>query len=199
MLAVDSPLTFDELANFLLSESSFYSPSGLHGLIAGYLAGGGISPELAMPDFQIFLELEQLSDRDALTQFHQKIQVSLSNEDLNFTPILPDDEQDLSLRLEALAHWCEGFLAGFGLNKMPQGKLPDLVSETLNDYAAISQVDIEDSEDGEEGEEDYFGILEFVRVSALNIFLEFKAKRKPANSDKKQAGASQYFNAKKLH
>ena len=38
----------------------------------------------------------------------------LSRAEMEFEPLLPDDETDLAARVEALGAWCQGFLYGFG-------------------------------------------------------------------------------------
>jgi uncharacterized protein len=49
-----------------------------------------------------------------LLEFIAGTEALLAGEDLDFTPLVPEDEARLSLRLGELAQWCNGFLAGYG-------------------------------------------------------------------------------------
>ena len=197
---------FDELADFLLQEGTFYPPSELQGLFTGFFIAGGQSVSSIAQDMQIFLELEHIADTTKLESLAKKVSVKLLGEALDYEVALPDDEQPLAVRMKAAAAWCEGFLAGFSLQPMEQKALPPmeqkalppLVSEALNDYAAIAQVDVEHIEEDEDSEKDYAEIVEFLRLSAMSLVGLIKPQAQHAKgADIK--GAGQYFEAKKLH
>ncbi len=189
---------FDEFANFLLQEGTFHPPSELQGLFTGFFIAGGQSVSSIAQDIQIFLELEHIADTTKLEALAKKVSVKLLGEALDYEIALPDDEQPLAVRMKAAAAWCEGFLAGFSLQPMEQKALPPLISEALNDYAAIAQVDVEHIEEDEDSEKDYAEIVEFLRLSAMSLVGLIKPQAQHAKgADIK--GAGQYFEAKKLH
>lgn len=114
----------------------------------------------------------------------------LEDNQLNFMPLLPDDEDPLIARLGSLAEWCSGFLAGFGTSG--SRKVEDFneeVLDALRDIQQISQVDSEIEEE-EEGEAAYFEVLEYVRMAALMIFTEFAMTRAPIDADKIPPGTT---------
>lgn len=189
---------FEELADFLLQEGTFHPPSELQGLFTGFFIAGGQSVGSIAQDMQIFLELEHIADTTKLEFLAKKVSVKLLGEALDYEVALPDDEQPLAVRMKAAAAWCEGFLAGFSLQPMEQKALPPLISEALNDYAAIAQVDVEHIEEDEDSEKDYAEIVEFLRLSAMSLVGLIKPQAQHAKgADIK--GAGQYFEAKKLH
>ena len=189
---------FDELADFLLQEGTFHPPSELQGLFTGFFIAGGQSVSSIAQDIQLFLELEHIADTTKLESLAKKVSVKLLGEALDYEVALPDDEQPLAVRMKAAAAWCEGFLAGFSLQPMEQKALPPLISEALNDYAAIAQVDVEYIEEDEDSEKDYAEVVEFLRLSAMSLVGLIKPQAQHAKgADIK--GAGQYFEAKKLH
>ena len=52
----------------------------------------------------------------------------------SFTPLLPDDEQSIFVRTQALGGWCEGFLFGMGLSGVKNLKaFPENLQEFIED------------------------------------------------------------------
>jgi len=146
-----------------------------------YLASLQLTVEPGTGLYDIMLE--------AVTSTHDQ----LDDDDLGFRLWLPDDDQSLDQRTDALAQWCTGFLAGLGM----QGNLPDLspeASEALEDVqqiarAALSEpVGAEESavttsetpdaaDPNEEDEKAFFEIVEYVRVVALLLREELRGPR----------------------
>ena len=50
-----------------------------------------------------------------LTGEAEDIAHALSDDELDYLPLLPDDEHVLADRVQALADWCAGVVLGFGL------------------------------------------------------------------------------------
>ena len=101
----------------------------------------------------------------------QNAQVGFASSGVELYPILPDDDTEISERLAALGEWCHGYLVGLAMTNKPMDtdELPEDISEILRDFAAISQVDV-DATEAEESENDYFEIVEFVRVSMYLVY-----------------------------
>ena len=92
--------------------------------------------------------------------------------------------------MEALAAWCQGFLSGFAfVSNNAASKDKSIVSETLNDMAAIAQVDTSDDELGDDSEYDYANLVEFLRMGAMTVFYECVTGQVP--TQKKETGALQ--------
>lgn len=94
----------------------------------------------------------------------------LNDDDYGFSLLLPDDEQQLRLRTEALVQWCDGFLFGLGAGEIKDfAQLPDDVNEISHDLAEISRAYHED-ESTEADEVAYAELIEYVRVGVLVIY-----------------------------
>ncbi|WP_066961091.1 UPF0149 family protein [Microbulbifer sp. Q7] len=185
-------VSFDDLANQIVAAGGKIGPSELHGFICGLLAAG------ARPDkgrwkneTAEFLDLEALPAdlaRDSLKLVEQSLQ-DLSDKNFAFQPLLSTGEE-LAERGQTLCLWCEGFLHGFGVGKYT-GELPATSSEALKDFAEIAQLDATSLENGPEQEREFFEVQEYVRMAALNIFVECNppsAESDPGQSGDKPAG-----------
>lgn len=171
---------FDDLANALLEQGEMLSPAELHGCLCGLLGGGFRGGEAAL-----LAELEQTlnislhgSLADDVASLRTTAIESLGEGSFDFQPLLPEDELELSQRIEAMAQWCRGFLSGYAQARVKsegQGEavLPDS-AEALRDFAAIAQaaVDDEDEQDSNAAEDAYYELLEYLRVAAMNVMLD---------------------------
>lgn len=103
---------------------------------------------------------------------------------MHFQLLLPDDEESLEARTEALAGWCSGFLAGIGeAAASPAARTllaGDTAAEILADFAEIALAASGSDEAGEEAEADsadeaaYAELVEFVRVGVQLLFDELQ-------------------------
>lgn len=156
------------------------SPAELHGCLCGLLGGGFGGDEEAL-----LAELEQTLDvslhgslADGVASLRSVAIASLGEGSFDFQPLLPEDELELSQRIEAMAQWCRGFLSGYAQARVKsegQGDavLPDS-AEALRDFAAIAQAVLDDEEDQDENaaEDAYYELLEYLRVAAMNVMLD---------------------------
>jgi uncharacterized protein len=171
-------MTFDELAHSMRVEGFEESPSELHGILAGRIAGGErLPPEGIGSALVECLAIEQeLVDnaRDDLIKLYASIIKSFEDDSFGFQPLLPGDDMALADRVRALSEWCESFLSGLG-EASGQSSLSysQEAVDTIRDMAAIAQVGYED-EDGEEDDEaDFAELMEYVRMAAIMLFTEF--------------------------
>jgi len=171
-------LTFDDIANLLVSEKiTMVSPAELHGLVAGQLASGArLTQELWLQMANDFLDIEKFSQESSkvgLVGLYQQSLTQLESLTMSLDLLIPDDEYEISQRVESLGLWVQGFLAGFGT----QGRQTDKsmgtdAKEMLNDLAQIAQVASVDLEETEDSENDFFELAEYVRMGAVFIFTE---------------------------
>ncbi|PIE20884.1 MAG: hypothetical protein CSA61_00115 [Neptuniibacter caesariensis] len=191
---------FEVVANMLVEEGvGLVSPAELHGLVCGHLAAGARLQPTAL--IQIACEL---MDTDALVHESSKVTLvnlysataaALESMDLEFQMLLPDDENEISQRAEALGRWCQNFLAGFGLyGKHTDTSLSTEAKETLNDLGQIAQVSAE-VEELEENEADLMEVQEYVRMAVLMLFTECNQ----ALEEKKQEFAKAQPENNRLH
>ena len=115
------------------------SPSELHGLLTGIVCVTEapsreewlqILSTLSIPELDE-AKLEMLAD-EAEDVFH-----ALSEDELDYLPMLPDDEHSLSERVQALADRCEGVVLGFGLASGHMRPDEQEWIEHLQDVAAV--------------------------------------------------------------
>lgn len=169
---------FDTLADWLVEEGALtVSPAELHGLLAGQVAAGArFEPAGLLQRVQELFDLEPLQGegvRQGILQLYQATLQQFQAADFSFELLLPDDDQPLPIRAEALGIWCSGFLSGFGLQerKGPQG-LSVEGQETLRDLAQIVQISTDADADSDEDESDLMEVQEYVRMAALLVFSE---------------------------
>jgi hypothetical protein len=169
---------FDTLADLLVEEGALtLSPSELHGLLSGQMAAGArFDPASLLARIAELLDIEPFRQEAARTCVMRLYLASLQQlqaPDFSFELVLPDDDQPLAVRADALGVWCSGFLSGFGLQerKGSQG-LSIEGQETLRDLAQIVQITTAADADAEEDENDLMEVQEYVRMAALLVFSE---------------------------
>lgn len=170
------PLDFDDIANQLLEQGAQYSPAHLHGAICGVVAGGGQrDPEYCLAAVMQALDLEMHGELAGnCLQLAWMTVAKLADEDLDFQLFMPDDDDEVELRVRALADWCSAFLLGYAqaMKLPPGGKLDDDASEVLRDMAAIAEAAVDADMEPEEAESHYFEISEYLRIATLNLFMD---------------------------
>lgn len=170
--------TLEELAQALSRLNAGCSASELHGVIAGLLAGGArLNRAMLQKVLEAHAEASSTLDGELLAglwQLQLKTLEDLGDSELLFMPLLPDDEEDLAARVNALAEWCQGFLVGFGTAVRPEDvRLQDeSIRETLQDIVHVSQVDGGAQDNDESDENAYAELYEFVRMAVIHLFEE---------------------------
>jgi uncharacterized protein YgfB (UPF0149 family) len=169
-----------------------------HGVLCGLICRNGA---VAYSEYLEQLNILQLvvepgqALSELLADAHVSTVLQLADMDMGFNLWLPDDDQPLVERTDALAQWCTGFLAGLGLG----GALPTLSEEAIEALDDIRQIakaaypqvgmtdaerdeilemeaeSTEDQETGEENDENAFmEIVEYVRVVTLMLCEEMR-------------------------
>lgn len=120
------------------------------------------------------LTIDALSNesRSLLTLLFNGTEKQLSGQDFSFSPFLPDDDAGLAARIEALSHWCQGFLFGLSQGGLtnPDG-LPGDLPEIVRDLIEISRAESYELDDDDQNEKDYMELIEFTRV-AVQLFID---------------------------
>lgn len=174
-------ITFDDLANLLAPLGTLNSPSELHGLLCGKLAGGANLTETAwLLDAVAFLDFLNAPDegvRDALTRVFNHTLGGLQGQD-GVTLMLPDDDTSLEDRARCLSEWCHGFLTGFGSVELAKPRqLDDDDREMLQDIAGIVQIEIDEDQLAPSAEADFMEVVEYVRMAVASLYFEFAPKQ----------------------
>lgn len=105
----------------------------------------------------------------SLLGLYAETERQLSSVDCEFAPLLPDDDEPLSLRSAALGSWCAGFLLGLSLAGISDlEKLPADSREVINDLSRFAGIQTSEFEDEAE-EAAYAELVEYVRVGVMLI------------------------------
>ena len=175
------------------------SPSELHGLLTGIVCVTEAPTREQWSQILTTLNVPELSE-DALallTDEAEDVVHAISDDELDYLPMLPDDEHPLQERVQALSDWCAGVVLGFGL---ASGHIRQDELELIENLQDIAAVEFEDSDNDEEGESSYEELYEFVRlipvslsigrkkitVAESSLLKKFHAKSKSAAVDTEQ-------------
>lgn len=153
-----------------------------HGVLCGILCARG-SIELSEWIDHVLGDQEQgnvlLHDTvHQLSELHQLTMEQLNDDSGQFHLLLPDDDDDLVDRTEALADWCQGFVYGLAAGGISEKTdLPIDTKEILMDFIEISRAghgDMEADDDDdlmatEEDELAFVEVMEYVRTAVLLV------------------------------
>jgi uncharacterized protein len=185
-------LDYERLRSALTSAGAVVSLAELHGgVCAALCAGGAPAAESWLADALADNESRGAPPSDVASDLHGLIGSSwrmLAGDDLEFQPFLPSGEAPLDERVQALAQWCQGFLAGLGATAPTLGRGDDTdtgVSEILGDLAEIGRAALSDEEAAAEAEADFSlaEIHEHVRLSVQLVFEQLAPYRAAAARD----------------
>lgn len=99
---------------------------------------------------------------------YQQILVSLQDGNFAYELMLPNDDVELDLRTEAMAHWCQGFLLGLGFSGITDlQRFNGELAEIISDITEISQVSSGHLDNSEEEEQSYAELVEYLRVGVM--------------------------------
>lgn len=167
--------SYQEVAVELEKTSADIKPAEIHGLLCGVLSSTSgkldeqwekllLLPQMT-PNLKAFLQQLAISSHELMDTFS-----------FEFTLFLPSDDTDINERTEALGLWCQGFLTGLQQGIQFGGKkFSNEVTEALNDITEISQVNYGNIAENEEDEVAFAELVEYVRMTTLMLYQEFKA------------------------
>lgn len=176
---------YGDLAELLNRSGSPLPLAELHGGLCGVICASGRDAATSWLDELLD---DCAGDRDTLSQLASRLEElgddtwqSLSGLSMEFSPLLPDDEERIDQRAEALGLWCHGFLAGLVIGGVDLAggstTLSAELSELVSDFAQISQAgaDSEEMDDEDLGDNSLTELVEFVRVGTQYVFEELVA------------------------
>jgi yecA family protein len=183
--------SLEELASALVRLNTACTASELHGVMTGLLSGGArLNRNMLQKVLEAHAEGESAFDDTLMAQLWQlQLQTleELGASELVFSPMIPEDDDDLGHRVTALSDWCQGFLIGFGTAVRPNDTRvhEESVRETLQDIVHVANVDPA-AQDNDEGDEfAYAELYEFVRMASIHLFEEMAPpeEQHPHNED----------------
>lgn len=180
-----SMATHEELSRALENAGVTAGASEAHGVICGVLSAATGQDKTSSWVPVLLSERDQTRSKDVervsqmLVFLHEQSQSSLQDANFDFNLLLPDDEQQLSVRVADLAQWCSGYLMGLvaGGTKDIAG-LPGDAAEIVKDMLRISEV-LPGEGESEKQEKDLIELVEYVRLGTQAVYSEIHS-NKPA-------------------
>lgn len=168
-------LRYDQLAEALSRLGYAQDAAEYHGALCGALC---VRPAEAIDPLRV-LEggapdaASAAPATETLRELRGQSEAAFSGAQMGFSPLLPDDEEDLEHRVRALSAWCEGFLFGLTTGAPLNMKQcsPEL-KEIIKDFTDFTHAGISEGEDEEIEETAYAELVEYIRVGAQLIYLE---------------------------
>ncbi|MBS9435785.1 YecA family protein [Photorhabdus noenieputensis] len=163
--------SFDEI---LHQQSVALTAAEMHGLISGLLCGGNrdsswqvLVHDLANDGLAFSHPLAQ-----QLRELREITFESLDDSNFAFSLLLPDEDDNVFERADALAGWVNHFLLGLGV---AQPKFADRkeIGEIIGDLRNIGLLGYEEGDDQEELAQALEEVLEYVRVAAQLCYIAF--------------------------
>ncbi|MBT8128396.1 MAG: YecA family protein [Gammaproteobacteria bacterium] len=174
-----------ELEELLYRIDAAMGAAEAHGVLCGMLCARG-TVELSEWVDHVVGEQEQGSDLlhdvvHKLSELHQATLDMINDASGDFKLLLPDDDDSLPERVEAIAAWCQGFIYGLAAGGIQQeSELPEDAEELLKDMVEISRAgqDVDDGGDEAANEDEdevaLMEIEEYVRMGVLLIYEELQ-------------------------
>jgi len=178
-MSANQRLDYYELGDALARAKTAVDSADCHGLLVGLVCTTGVAePGLWLG--QIFADFDPKDKLQAeafrqLSLLNQDTQAQIDSADMAFSLLLPDDDDALRDRTEALGSWCGGFLTGLGLGGISdRAQLSEEATELLDDLGQIARVDFDLESPGEDDLAAFEEVTEYVRVGVLVIYEELR-------------------------
>jgi uncharacterized protein YgfB (UPF0149 family) len=187
-------VTFNEVVHALEEAQARISAAEAHGWLCGALctprpiSAPAWFEELLEDDIEDAAREAAMGESGPLHVLYADTATALDGMEMDFSPLLPDDDVSLDRRSESLSQWCQGFLYGFGAHQgggprgghgVGIGSYTSEVEEVMRDLAQIARIPAEESEGTEEEEEAYAELVEFVRISVQLVHDELADRTSP--------------------
>ncbi|WP_108649656.1 UPF0149 family protein [Dongshaea marina] len=171
--------SYTDVAELFEQQELMTSPTEVHGLLTGFVAGG-----VSLKDRSWLGELDDLlndgnplaeSCSETLERLTRCICEQLTERDGLFELMMPKSELPLDERLEYLSEWAQAFLVGLGLMQQKLNQASEELQEMIQDISSITQVSLDFEQEDESGEEAFMVLYEHLRLGVLMTFEEYGA------------------------
>ena len=177
-----------QLEDLLFNVDAALGATESHGALCGMLCAQGAT-EASQWMLYVLGEHEETSKLlqqtgKKLLQIHQISVEQMNDTDAEFELMLPDDDEPLETRVEALGIWCQGFVYGLAVGGITEDiVLPEDSKELIRDileisragYVADNEAELAtDEENTEEDEVAFMEVSEYVRMGILLIYEELQ-------------------------
>ena len=178
-----------QLEGLLFEVDAMLSAIESHGALCGMLCAQGAT-DAGQWMLHVLGEREESSKTlqqagKMLLHLHQVTTEQMNDSDVEFDLMLPDDDEPLEARVEALGIWCQGFVYGLAAGGVKQDTdLPEDSNELIKDILEISragyvaddeaELDTSVESDNDEDEVAFMEVSEYVRMGILLIYEELQ-------------------------
>ncbi len=166
--------SFEHVNKALLRLNAEIEAAELHGTLSGLLCVMGNNASKHLEQLIPKGARGDILDSEAYQRVIQcpvQILEALNDPEFSYDLLLPDDEQGLEVRTEAMAEWSHGFLSGLAIAGIKDfAKLPKEASEFCQDLLDISRAGLSEIARGEEDEVAYQELVEYLRVGTLLMY-----------------------------
>jgi uncharacterized protein len=177
-----------QLEDLLFNVDAALGATESHGALCGMLCAQGAT-EASQWMLYVLGEHEDTTQAlqqtgKKLLQIHQTSVEQMNDSSAEFELMLPDDDEPLEVRIEALGTWCQGFVYGLAVGGIKEDtELPDDSKELIKDileisragYVADNEAELSaDEEDSEDDEVAFMEVSEYVRMGVLLIYEELQ-------------------------
>lgn len=101
---------------------------------------------------------------------------TLESDEFVFEPLLPADDIPISLRIEAVSDWCDGFMQAYLSIEGVRASGP--ASEAVDDIVALAEI-VPDDNDAETQKRNLAEVIEYLRVATQLIYDDLTLEKKP--------------------
>lgn len=177
-----------QLEDLLFNVDAALGATESHGALCGMLCAQGATDASQWMLYvlgeheETSLALQQTGKK--LLQIHQTSVEQMNDSSAEFELMLPDDDEPLEMRIEALGTWCQGFVYGLAVGGIKEDtELPEDSKELIKDileisragYVADNEAELSaDEEDSEDDEVAFMEVSEYVRMGVLLIYEELQ-------------------------
>ena len=173
--------------DWLVDQNCDIRASEVQGLLAGLMAANiQVKPDEYVARLAEYADLQP----GAITQIASMLETlfgslheSWNGIGLDFEMLLPEDDELIEERADALGAWCESFLAGLGLSGelSRERKLSEDVHQALEDLSEIARIEADG--DDESLEKAFADVSEHVRLASLLIATELRGDQNDASNE----------------
>ena len=160
---------YSKLLEALRNLDSYTDLPEIHGSLCGFLCAR--KNQTAKTWAEEIAPQASNNDKKKLEALFEFTEQQINSPDLDIRLLLPDDEQPLNQRTEALASWSRGLLYGLGIGGLrKETALDGDTQEFLKDAAKIAKMVHFPSNDSQEDEAAYNEIVEYLRMGLLLLY-----------------------------
>ncbi len=151
-----------------------FSAAELHGTLTGLTCAGWLETELDSCQALLGQDtIENSIENDLLTGLMGLIRQTLDAGNLEFRLLLPEDDEPLETRAQALADWCQGCVMDLHHgDRFKTAGLDDEIAQFLSDLGQIGIVQV-GNDSPEEQERALFELEEYTRLGVQMVFEEY--------------------------